>query len=323
MIIKTRETPILLQQEEALKRRLPASHPHYEDLSYSIAKGRKGHAGEKQVDYEVSFLPDRDYLMFQDLRLMVGSKRAFQIDLLILSPHLAILIETKNIYGKLFFDRFSKQVIRTYKNKQEGFPNPILQGRKHQSLFQEWLVTHQFSRMPVEHLVAIGDPATIVETNDNAIFQKVLHAAHIPDKILELHEGTAQALLNSNATEQLSKLLLDKHTVYYTDVLKKYRVDPSQLIEGVLCPNCQLPGMARGHSAWHCSGCGGRSKDAHVQAVRDYLLLFGSITNEQCRRFLKLSSPDTAKRILTSLKLPYRGLYKDRTYLLWDTPPSI
>lgn len=323
MIIKKREIPILLQQEEALKRRLPASHPRYEDLTYSIAKGRKGHAGEKQVDYELSFLPEQDYLMFQDLRLMVGSNRAFQIDLLILSPHLAILIETKNIYGKLFFDRYSKQVIRTYKNKKEGFPNPILQGRKHQSLFQEWLVTHQFSRMPVEHLVAIGDPSTIVETNDNTIFQKVLHAAHIPDKVLELHEDHVQGLLNPQAVDQLSKLLLDKHSIYYQDVLKRYRVEPSQLIEGVICPHCQLPGMTRGYSVWHCSGCGVRSKDAHVQAVKDHLLLFHSITNEQCRRFLKLESPDTAKRILKSFNLPYKGLYKNRTYLLQDTPPSI
>lgn len=88
----------------------------------------RGYRGEQNLDYELGFLPS-SFLIFQDLRLPLY-ERTFQIDTLILTPHMAVIIETKNIYGTLFFNSTSKQVIRTFENTTEEFPAPLLQAKK-------------------------------------------------------------------------------------------------------------------------------------------------------------------------------------------------
>jgi hypothetical protein len=204
MVKKERVVPLKLQMEDALYRRLSASHPKHKELTVQLKKGWAGYRGEQNLDYELGFLPS-SYLIFQDLRLPLH-ERTFQIDTLILTSHMAVIIETKNIYGTLFFDSTSKQVIRKFENITEGFPDPFLQAKKQQFLFQQWLIEHQIRPMEIHYLVAIGSPNTIIKTDNPKIYEKVLHAAHIPDKLLELDEVTK----NNPFTKPLSHYFLEK-----------------------------------------------------------------------------------------------------------------
>lgn len=49
----------------------------------------------------------------------------------------------------------------------------------------------------------------------------------------------------------------------------------------------------------------------------DYRLLIShSITNKQLRTFFRISSNDTATRLLRKFQFPYTGTYKNRVYHL-------
>ncbi|MEW9669496.1 nuclease-related domain-containing protein [Ammoniphilus sp. 3BR4] len=131
MIKKPRTIPLIILMEEALLRRLPLNHPKREEILRNLEKRWTGYRGEQNLDYHLSFLPEKDYSLFQDLRL-IQAKQTCQLDTLILSPHFALIIESKNIYGTLFFDQHSRQLIRTNKKQEEeGFPDPIMQAKRH------------------------------------------------------------------------------------------------------------------------------------------------------------------------------------------------
>ncbi len=315
MVKKEREYPLKLNKEEALLRGLPSHHKKYKKIQQNIRKGRAGFRGEQEVDYHLSFLPEEDYSIFQNL-ILSHEGRIFQMDNLVLSPWFALIIESKNIYGHLYFDPVSKQLFRTYDNQKEGFPDPILQVKRQLKQFQKWLSNHMVKPFPIYYLVAIGYPGTIVETKrgNEHIFEKILHAEHIPDKIEELAQSPNSPSLSAYQLRKLSDLLLAEHHVPDINIWDYYKIDPSELRNGVPCPLCSQVPMKRLYAKWKCNPCGTTSQIAHKQVINDYLLPNGSITNEQCCQLLSLDSRFTALRLLNSMNLNPSGNNKGRIY---------
>ncbi len=316
MIIKLRKIPIRILMEEALLRRLPFDHKKRADIILNLKRTKAGYRGEQNLDYYLTYLPEKDYYIFHDLRLAIQDKKVFQIDTLLLTPHMAVIIESKNFYGHLFFDQHSRQLIRTFEGQEEGFSNPLTQAKRQQIRFEEWLKYHQIKPFPVEFLVAIGYPGTIVKTNPGMhhIFQKVLHAEHIPDKIDELHRNNPKRHKTPYYMQKLCQLLLQDHTPLYPNVLNQYEIGPKEILQGVQCPKCLNLPILRQHSVWNCPQCHHKSKTTHEQAIHDYLLFHPTITNQECRDFLQISSRHLANRILISMDLPHKGTGKGRIY---------
>jgi hypothetical protein len=319
LIKKERKEPFKLQMEEALARRLPQTHQKRPEILRNLKKGLAGYRGETNLDYHLSFLPDKDYFIFQDLRLTNG-KKVFQLDTLVLNPSFALIIESKNIYGTLFFDVPSKQLIRTFDNQEEGFSDPIMQAERQQKQFEQWMKNHNLKPLPTESLIAIGSPSTILKTNagQNQIFQKVLHAEHIPNKILELEKyyHCAEPILTPYLLRKICDLLLLNHTPTVPNILESYQVPKSDIITGVQCPYCHQFPMRRIYGAWSCQYCERKDKFAHKQAIQDYCLLHLRITNEECRHFLQIASSQLATRLLPEADLPFTGTRKARVYHL-------
>ncbi|WP_164985197.1 NERD domain-containing protein kinase family protein [Ammoniphilus sp. CFH 90114] len=320
MIKKRRPFPLRIKQEEALLRRLPLNHKKRQDITQSLRNLRAGYRGEVELDYHLQFLPEKDFLIFQDLRLPLQD-RFFQIDTLVLTPAYALIIESKNIYGHLFFNPVSKQVIRTFQDNKEGFPDPLMQAKRQQIQLQKWMEAESIKSCPVYKLISIGSPSTIVETapGNEAIFTQILHAEHIPNKILEF--PTEPKLLSSYQLKKLSEHLLQNHIPLKLDILKRYRLSSSELLKGIACPHCPNHQLTRIFANWKCPQCKTKRKKAHVRVIKDHLLIHGFITNEQCRELLNLSSIHTATRLLKAMRLPLEGKTKGRVYYTPLTPP--
>ncbi len=84
MFQKMREFPLRLKQEEALLRSLRPNHQKREKITKNLKKIRAGYRGELELelDYHLKFLPEKDYYIFQNLRL-IYQDRVFQMDTLI------------------------------------------------------------------------------------------------------------------------------------------------------------------------------------------------------------------------------------------------
>ena len=261
MIKKPRKVPKQIEQLETILKRLVPDHLKVAELSVNLSKRLAGYKGEKGVDYPLSFLSDEQYHIFHDLRLFDGT-HYFQIDTLILSQRLIILLEVKNIMGILYFDSNFNQLIRIIDEKKEPFPDPITQSDRHCDQLRKWLLLYNFINIPIESLVVISSSRTILDTspNNEQIYNKVIHSAKLPFKIKSLNDLYHKEKLNRGSLLDLSNELLNGHRELEVNILKQYKIDKSELIKGVQCPGCSKFPMKRVHSKWLCLLCGTTSR---------------------------------------------------------------
>lgn len=147
--------------------------------------------------------------------------------------------------------------------------------------------------------------------------QKILRSPNLLAKIDLFKELHKEEKHTKKEIRKLSKLLINQHTPSNPDILNQYKIPKSDILKGVHCPNCSLFPMERKQGRWICRDCSFFSKDAHISALTDYGLLFQpTITNQQCRDFLRISSRSTAHKMLVSMIIPSSGETKARKYEL-------
>ncbi|MEW9672452.1 nuclease-related domain-containing protein [Ammoniphilus sp. 3BR4] len=317
MFILERSFPIPAQKEEALLRRLPQTHKKRGAIEDSLEKAKAGFRGEVNLDYHLSFLPEKNYLLFNGLRLIYDHK-AFQLDSLLLTAYFGLIIENKNIAGTLTFEKFN-QMIRMKDQKEQGFLDPIAQARRQLHQLQKWLDLHKIKPIPLDYLITISNPSTILKTSIERIglTDKVMHAIHIPDKIKELEQKYMNPALSPYYLQKLSQLILQEHTPAPFDILLHYQISKEEILKGVQCPACHFLPMVkeRNQSNWRCPNCLLTSQTAYQQAIDDYFhLISATITNPQCRDFLILPSRNIAYKLLASMNLESKGSTKGRVY---------
>lgn len=80
------------------------------------------------------------------------------------------------------------------------------------------------TKLPVEYLVAISNPATILTTNSSSkqLLQKVVHGYNLLDRIKEISEKYRTEIINAKIVRKISKQLLKQHTPAEIDILKKF-----------------------------------------------------------------------------------------------------
>ncbi|MED3549794.1 nuclease-related domain-containing protein [Cytobacillus praedii] len=327
MIVKERTIPIRIQKNEALLRRIADKHYKREEIEADLAKRWAGYRGEQAVDFPLSKLPEKDYMIFHGIRLSNG-KYFFQIDTLILTTYFALILEVKNYAGTLYFDPLLNQLIQTNPNGQtKGYANPIEQASQQRTELSKWLNKRNIS-IPIDFLVVIGKPSTIIQTapGNMKMMQKVLHVQFLLKEIEKIGLFYKNEILNPKELKKICRTLLKEHKEETFDVLPFYNVSKSELITGALCEKCQSTSpLQRHYGTWFCPKCKSIDKNAHIYAINDYFLLNNdsTISNRQFRDFLHLSSASIAKKLLISMNLPFKGQLKGRVYFQKDsTPPS-
>lgn len=316
MILKERKAPDFIRSLEILLRRLPGTHSKRALIENDLVKRRAGFRGEEAVDY---FLKDlAGFIILKDIRLSNGNGDFYQIDMLLLCPNFLLILEIKNISGTIYFDPAFNQLIQSKQEKERGFLDPLIQAKRQQKELAKWLADHKI-HTPIEYLVVISNPSTVIKTSSyhKLALEKVLHASHLRERIDKLKENYPSETLTDRGIRKLSRAITKKHIPANYNVLKYYDIDIKEIITGIQCPECSRFSMKRMRGTWKCSNCHTADKEAHIRTLHDYLLLISSsITNQQFREFTHISSSNIAKKLLTALKLPYTGSYKDRTYQL-------
>ncbi|MGE0995068.1 nuclease-related domain-containing protein, partial [Bacillus sp. GMa5/2] len=272
MIVKERKMPVYLLQLEALLRRLPAHHPKRNVVVESLAKFMAGYKGEQAIEYPLSFLSEAEYHILHDIRLF-DQKHYFQIDTLIVSSYFLLLLEIKNIIGTLIFDAKFNQLIRIADGTtEEGFPDPLLQLKRQEMQLRKWLNLHDLHNIPIESLVVISSPRTIIKTSDEILSSKIIHSANLPNRIKQIkNQYKGKVIDNING---LIGQIMNGHIPQRQNVLAQYKIKKEELLKGVQCEECFTMAMLKEKQGWRCSNCNSMSKHAHLRAVQDYTLLF-------------------------------------------------
>jgi ribosomal protein L37AE/L43A len=318
MIKKELKIPLRILKLQALLRRLPTNHKKRTQIEEEIGRRMAGYKGEQSLDYYLSFIRGSNHCILHDIRLP-SREYHFQLDLLVLSPYYILHVDAKNISGTLYFDDTFNQLIRTVNGKEEGFRDPILQIKLQQRQFKEWLFQHKFPEIPIESLVVISNDFTIIKSSSKNphYLRQVIHSSNLPFKIDEFTMKYRSIIYSEKELKRLVAMLVKKHKPDSSNILEQYSIVPTELLTGVQCPNCLALNIGRKKGSWHCHNCLHTSKDAHITALQDYLLLINStITNSELRSFLNLPSRSSALKILKSLNLKSVGTYKGTSYYI-------
>lgn len=315
LIVKKREIPLRILIDEALLRRLPLNHPKRGEITQDLLIRRAGYKGEQDMDYYLSLLNDSEFYILQNIRLPLGQNH-FQIDFLILSISFFLLIENKNMPGIIEFDPDFNQVIRRHNDKTEIYDDPVMQVKRQLIQLVHWLKLNRFTIPPLEFLVTYSNQGSILQnpTKNEEIYKRVCKGGSAIMKIEEFKNRYKKEIFSQKDIKRLSKLLIKSHEPEGSH-LSKFNLTPADFIPGVACPSCSRLYMERISGSWHCTSCGTRSSDAHIQTIMDYFLIGNpSITNKQLRMLLQLPSDKTASRILLKMNLPFSGTTKNRVY---------
>ncbi|MGE7672098.1 nuclease-related domain-containing protein [Lysinibacillus sp. NPDC094403] len=311
MNIAIREKPLKLLWLEALKRRLFEEDPDFSYYNEQFRRFDAGFAGERKVDREwLELVCPYTFLVLHNLILMNSAQHSHQLDTLFICSNFMLVIEIKNINGRLDFDDITHQCIRTKPDGTvEGFPNAITQTQRHMQFLK---VIYQNYSLPIEGAVIISNPSAIIASHPNTI--PIFHVSGLQTHLNSLFKKYTQAILSDEQLTQIAQQFLSRHQSSKLPA----SIDSSRFRRGVLCPKCQYKSqMHYSRGIWICSYCQYASEEIFAEALQDYrYLVRPTITNKQLREFFDIPSSDAANRLLRKFQFPYTGSYKNRVYQL-------
>lgn len=316
LIVKKRGIPLTKLKLEALIRRVPPSHPKVPILRTHLLKRNSGYQGELAIDYPLSFLSEKEYFIFHDLRLKI-SDHHFQLDTLIICKKFIIILEVKNITGSLYFDQEFHQLIRTLDGEETVFPDPVTQLKRQMFQLKQWLNSKQFATLPIIPFVVITNPKAIIKASNKELREIVINRHYLITKLQQIEIKFNKNIITMKEIKKISRLLLKEHSPLNQSILEQYGISHLELLMGVICPLCGHRPMERIYGTWFCEKCQQSNRNAHKSALIDYYLLYCSkINNQKAREFLNISSPFLTSRLLKSLNLTSSGSTKNKVYTL-------
>jgi hypothetical protein len=315
LIGKNREYPKELLILEAIVRRYPYQDHQKAELEKKLYRKRAGYKGEKTLDYFLAQIDHSEMLILHDLRIPINGTH-YQIDTLIITPFYLLIIDSKNYAGTLIFLPEFNQLIRIHNDIEEVFSDPILQTKIQASQSKAFLGKHHIYLPPIEYLVAISNSQAFIKnpTNDQEVRYRVFRSSNIAFKIPPFYQKHTKSILSKNDIKKISRHLIKAHEPLIPDP-KSMNLPFDKMVQGVQCPACEVFGMDYHQGKWTCKNCRHNSADAHIQALRDYFLIYGpSITSKKFSEFMKIKSISTAKRLLSAIDLHFIGTNKGRSY---------
>ncbi|MFJ7825306.1 NERD domain-containing protein [Psychrobacillus sp. NPDC096623] len=239
--------------------------------------------------------------VFSDVCLDLGDWKV-QIDCLIVTDRCCIVLESKNISGRLYFNEELDEFYKEENGLETPFSNPYFQLMRHIRFMKEFL------RNTLPQMKVTG--AVILTAKSSRILQKPTHypiykLESMVERVNKMYTSCDGASFSEEELLKVQKLILEKRSVFvYSPLCEHYRIPVSEIRTGVECPNCGVLGMLRTGKTWTCTSCNKRDRNAHKKAVDDYFLLINNrITNREFRKFCKIESIYTASRMLGNMDL--------------------
>ncbi|WP_223554440.1 nuclease-related domain-containing protein [Lysinibacillus sphaericus] len=313
MLLKKREVSSKKRVLEMIERRLPKSHAKYDYFQEMLRRTRAGYAGEQRVDKEwQEIYLQHAYYLLHDVQLKVEGGSMHQMDTLFMSQNFVLIVEIKNIAGRVDYMEDNHQFIRvTSDGRVDGFRNPFDQVKRH-ARFLHRLFQMSGHHLPIETIVVSANPSMIM--SPTFLSQPIIHVSGLAERVEQLFKQHQQVYLSENDLRELSTHILKMHTP--TQWTLDIKVD--ELKKGALCSKCEYQFvMHYRQGKWCCENCSEVDNLAFNNALKDYRYMYGGfISNSSFQDFFGISCTKTVYKILKSLQLQEIGANKNRQYIL-------
>ncbi|MEI4770561.1 nuclease-related domain-containing protein [Psychrobacillus sp. FJAT-51614] len=310
MIIKSYAKSIHIEAMEQLLKRLSFEHPLYPKIVKDIGAIRAGDFGEEIVfrELEKMQLPYKYYVFH---KVFLFAENGFEMDILIITPYGAIILEVKNIIGELVFTENPSQLLQQKETELNKYPCPAGQLNEYKYQLSQFLLEYNIS-IPIYGAVVFASRNSIVKVSTDKA--TILNRNEVRPYLRRLQN--LNPTLTIEDIEKLKDILLIKNTSNtYSPLINQFSIKAEDLKKGVECLNCGLIGMQKRKRTWYCAACGKSDHTAHMKAISTYFLLCNDfITNKECREFLLLNNRHEAKRILSNTSLTRVGNNKLTRY---------
>ncbi|EMR07921.1 Nuclease-related domain protein [Bhargavaea cecembensis DSE10] len=273
-----------------------------EDIEAILYRKKAGRVGEEAVEQTLSemIFPEGTHV-FRNASLLIRKGYRVEIDVLILTPSFALVLEVKNIAGTLFFNEEEGKTVRIRENGQaDEFDCYVHQLDRQISGLNQFLASHQIS-LPIYGAVVLANQNTVVKKRP--VTFPLLYRKQLARHFRSLRSDNP--ILSAVTVNQLSRLFGPRVEEQQEQPLCMERdLSPLMFRRGVLCLQCNQRILAYQGRGWYCRTCEIPGREAVRQAVEDRLILINlEITNKQCREFLMIGHSSQATRILKSLEL--------------------
>lgn len=310
---------VMLSEAESLEcllHRLPKEHSYRKFFEVELHRSKSGKRGEARMKRKFNefYLPEEHDVMW-NVSLAIGGWRV-QMDGLLLTDRCAVIIESKNISGRIHFDEATGEFYRFNDDDEKTImEDPTIQLNKHIRFLEAWFKIRNIP-MPIDGLVVFTPKQCefISKPKDKYICKtyQMVEYLHI---ILQNYPQR----IASPKLDDIKKAIEDNLAPYQRIPLcEQYRLDWRELKKGVLWKGCKEYAVRRKHkSGWVCSICNKSDETAALHSMQEYFSLISSeVSNKQFRDFLNVDSPFTASRELARYDLEIQGTYKNRVYTL-------
>ncbi|QKS73135.1 NERD domain-containing protein [Paenalkalicoccus suaedae] len=274
------------------------------------------------MDFHLQLLNHEELVIIHDIRLPFMDS-FFQIDTLIIGRTFMVVIEAKNYSGSIVVSPKSQQLVRTYKQTDQTFNDPLEQAKAAMRKLRKWLFKHDCNAvgnlLSYEQVVFTNEKTSFyVDTEINLLADKYCRPNALIDKIEQLQVDKSTKAIPFSEVIRTSKLIASSHQPWFPKYTKlEHHI--SDLRKGVVCVTCKVGTMSYTPISckWFCPKCKAISKDAHLLTLYHYALLINeTISNKQFRRFFNMESRSSAYWILKSLNLPTLGSHRGLVYSL-------
>ncbi|MBO0587077.1 NERD domain-containing protein [Sporosarcina sp. E16_8] len=299
MIIKKRGISGTFAGLASLVSRISESDEMFKRIKSDYKNCRAGFAGELRVD---NFLEELElkmpYYVLQNLTIKVGKKRV-QIDTILIHPNFILVIEIKNMRGEFYFDPVNKHFYRLNdEGKKEGMRNPEAQLSRSTTIIDSFLRDKGIEMSAKGLIVFVSRAGIVMQASEK---WKTIPLDSLVEYIELLEDQTKRVVPSETCKRLALELLAEDRPEKLVSIVDYYNVSVDKVKKGVRCPGCNYIPMLRKHSRWCCGKCGEESRDAHLNTLQEYRLLFGpEITSRSAIDFMQHNSIYFAIRVLTN-----------------------
>lgn len=310
---------VSLTRVEALQaaiRRLPRNYERFADLEKELRNAEAGVRGEYRLKRKfIEFYTERKFEIMWNVSLSLGDWPV-QIDGLLLTGTAAMVIESKNISGDLYFNNETGEFYRiNAQGEKTVMDNPAIQVEKHIRFIKAWF-SKQSIHLRVDGLLVFTAIQSELKTLPQNIHTCRVH--QMIEKLFRVLNNHPNPLYTDSSLKDLRVLIESRQTPYVQKpVSLYYSIDQRNFATGIYCVNCKTHTIKRHHGKWFCSQCGATNNEAAFQAVREYFAIMGGpVSNKTIREFTGISDRHQVKRLLAGNKLMIKGNKRYCTYLI-------
>lgn len=275
-----------------------------------IIRLEAGDAGEKIVANQIQKVAQKITLhCFHNV--MMNSNGLFQMDFLIVTNKMLLIVEVKNIIGHITLTKNPQQLIRKQVNgKVDKFRSPIIQINKYIKLMEKWSVQNNFS-LPVYGIVIFPALSSIVSGDHAEGF--IIDLVEIQEFIEKKHEELKNSDHIEYVKNQLKNEMIHDFKVH---VQKRFPFVKNDLANGVICNYCYSNAMIPIKRVWRCTVCQQKNSEAAKEAIDELFLYFPkACTKKQVGEWLVNASRNELIHLLKQPEIVPLGKYRSASYI--------